>query len=155
MSPSRRQIGTSALGGLIVLVTIIGCAAPPVVVEEPPAAHPDFFVANRWIDRDRSGGADYWEFEGANKWTFRSDESVTFVSRIQGNVGSTVSWELHAPDGQLVNQGASEQRWDSTWRRGYEGPVIGLLDEGGSGVWWVQWFINGQPAGKSAANLVH
>ncbi len=144
----------SGLSGVIVLLTIIGCATPPEAAEQSEAVEPDYFVANGWVDRDRSGGADYWEFDGANKWTFRSDENITFVSRIEGQIGSTVTWELHAPDGRVVNQGSSEQRWDSTWRRCYDGAVVSLLDEGGSGVWWTQWFVNGEPVGKSTANLV-
>lgn len=145
-----------ALVPAILVVMSSGCATttPEVAsaIEQPN--NPDFFVANRWVDVDRSGGADYWEFEGANKWTFRSDERVTFVSRIECNTGSRVHWKLHAPDGEVLREESSEQRWPSTWRREIDGPVVDLLDLAGAGVWWVEWFVAGVPVGKSAANLV-
>ena len=146
-----RQIGP-VIATLGVLVLITGCAKP--IAEPDEIVHtPDFFSANKWVDHDSSGGADYWEFEGANKWTYHSHEDIEFVSRIRCAVGSKVSWKLRAPNGDIVDEGTSEQRWASTWRRGYAGPVIDLLDKAGPGVWWVQWSVNGMHVGRSAANL--
>lgn len=141
---------------LIIALLIAGCAADEKVADPAPTAmsHPDFFVANQWVDEDRSGGADYWEFEGANKWTFRSDEQISFVSRIEAPIGSSITWVLHAPDGETFDQGDSRQNWESTWRRAYVGPVIDLLDQGDPGVWWCDWFVNGQRVGECAANLM-
>lgn len=142
----------SAIAALVVITLVSGCTEPIAELDDNVST-PDFFTANQWVDHDRSGGADYWEFEGANKWTYRSHEDIEFVSRIECPVGSKVTWKLRAPNGEVVDEGSSEQRWASTWRRGYSGPVIELLDKAGPGVWWVQWSVNGEHVGRSAANL--
>ncbi len=140
------------IAALVVITLVSGCAKP-IAEPDENVSTPDFFSANQWVDHDRSGGADYWEFEGANKWTYHSHEEIEFVSRIECPVGSKVSWKLRAPNGEVVDECSSEQRWASTWRRGYSGPVIELLDKAGPGVWWVQWSVNGTHVGRSAANL--
>ena len=168
---TRTRLSFHLMLTLVLSALIVGCESTPDA-EKPNATasgsnssgssqalgttgtdHPDFFTANQWVDTDRSGGADYWEFEGANKWTYRSDENITFVSRIECSVGAAISWKLHAPDGEIIDEGNSSQRWPSTWRRSYAGAVIDLLDTGGPGVWWVEWFVNGDHVGESAANL--
>ncbi|MCH7553592.1 MAG: hypothetical protein IIC82_06320 [Chloroflexi bacterium] len=135
----------------------VGCASQEKASTSKSAkpSNPDFFAANQWMDQNRSGGADYWEFEGANKWTFRSEENISFVSRIDCRVGATVSWKLRSPGGEIIDEGSSQQRWPSTWRRGYAGPVVELLDQGRPGVWWVEWYVNNEHVGRSAANLVY
>ena len=140
------------IAALVLINVATGCAKP-IAEPDENVSTPDFFSANQWVDHDRSGGADYWEFEGANKWTYHSHEEIEFVSRIECPVGSKVTWKLRAPNGEVVDEGSSEQRWASTWRRGYSGPVIDLLDKAGPGVWWVQWSVNGTHVGRSAANL--
>lgn len=140
-------------GAALVVITLVTGCTKPIAEPDENFSTPDFFTANQWVDHDSSGGADYWEFEGANKWTYRSHEDIEFVSRIECPVGSKVSWKLRAPNGDVVDEATSEQRWLSTWRRGYAGPVIDLLDKAGPGVWWVQWSVNGMHVGRSAANL--
>lgn len=154
---NRHFAMTALLAGTLLLTP--GCetteeAGSETGLSAAAEAHPRFFVANEWVDADSSGGADYWEFEGANKWNFRSDENITFVSRIEAPIGAVVTWQLRAPDGAIVDQDESSQRWDSTWRRAFSGPVIDLLDVGGPGVWWVEWYVNGQRIGECAANLM-
>lgn len=169
---TRTQLNFLLSLSMVLSALLAGCEAAPEAKAASPAPspgtgsvttqalgaagseHPNFFTANQWDDTDRSGGADYWEFEGANKWTYRSDEDITFVSRIECSVGATISWKLHAPNKEIIDEGTSSQKWASTWRRSYAGSVIDLLDMGGPGVWWVEWFVNGDQVGESAANLV-
>ncbi|MCZ6834605.1 MAG: hypothetical protein O7G85_02415 [Planctomycetota bacterium] len=155
MLSTRRTIGpVMTLIGVVMMSG--GCESTDSSASLGAASenHPNFFVANRWIDDDNSGGASYEEFQNANKWMFRSDENITFVSRMEAEIGANVTWQLHAPNGDMIDQGDRTQRWESTWRRAYSGPVIDLLDQGGSGVWWVGWYINGIHAGESAAYLL-
>ena len=118
-----RQIGP-VIATLGVLVLITGCAKP--IAEPDEIVHtPDFFSANKWVDHDSSGGADYLEFEGANKWTYHSHEDIEFVSRIRCPVGSNVYWQLRAPTGALVADRTSDEPARSEWQE--SPPLITLL----------------------------
>jgi len=152
---ASRRLVSGLLPAMAVLATV-GCKSDQTTGLGAAAdgAIPTYFVANSWVDADNSGGADYWEFDGANKWTFRSDESITFVSRLDAPVGTSVTWQLKSPEGEIVDQKETVQRWKSTWRRAYTGPVADLIDMGGTGVWWVEWYINGERIGECAANLI-
>ena len=91
---------------LVVITLVTGCTKP-IAEPDDNISTPDFFTANQWVDHDRSGGADYWEFEGANKWTYRSNEDIEFVPRSECPVGSKVAWTVRDPNRDVGGAGTS------------------------------------------------
>ncbi len=126
-----------------VLVLVGGC-----VTQDPR-----FFACNRWVDRNMNQRIEPNEFEGRGSFMFRSSEDVTFVAHIVQPPGTRIGWQLRAPDGTIRGEGEGvQQEQDTVYRRAYSGRE--LIRTGGSGLWTVDWFVNGTLVGSSRAQVV-
>lgn len=112
-----------------------------------------FFTCNRWVDRNMNQRIEPNEFEGRGTFMYRSSEDVTFVAHIVQPPGTRIGWQLRAPDGTIRGEGEGIQReQDTVYRKSYSARE--LIRTGGSGLWQVDWFVNGVLVGSSRAHIV-
>ncbi len=125
----------------VILFTVFttGCVA---IQEKIPASHSDFFSCNYWIDRNQNNVIDDGEWDGI-KDDFRTAEHISFVGYFRQKQGTNLTFKLFAPDGSLYREKTLKQTSKiSVWCQEYDAKE--LVDYGGTGMWRVEWYVEGQ-----------
>jgi hypothetical protein len=156
--------GYIILGAIVLLIWIFMYINRPQQEKEQEKAEkeelpvlPDFFVCNRWIDKNQDGRGDFNEFEGV-KSKFRAHEDITFVANIRKPFGTIIYYKLLRPDGVTHQYGVAH--WERKDFQAYEPSVFdltfsarSLAKEGGVGAWRMEWYVEGHYVGKSEATI--
>ena len=126
-----------------------------ILFESPksaPKSATNFFVCNRWVDKDQNGSISRDEWEGI-KSRFRINEGyITFVAYIKQPTGTKISRLLRSPDGTISERDENFQSYKTTiFKPSFQ--VRDLIEMGGEGLWRMEWFVEGQYVGKSEATI--
>lgn len=136
---------------LIILLALTSCGVTSRKIRSEPL---HFFACNTWIDRNKDGIYDYYEFENI-KTTFRASERVLFIGFFTfPQLGSKLRFRLYAPDGSLVNEFTQPQLFKGTLLHS-EYPVTDLITGYSTGVWNGVWDVEDEVVAETQVNLIH
>jgi hypothetical protein len=134
---------------ILVIITSCGTASKKFGSE-----HPHFFACNMWIDRNKDGIYDAYEFENI-KDTFHSSERVLFVAFLKNlPAGSEVTFRLFAPDGSLFHEFTQLQVFKATLYRS-EYSAGDLISQKSTGVWVGVWEVEGEEIAETDVYLIY
>ncbi|HPP66484.1 MAG TPA: hypothetical protein PKX05_01055 [bacterium] len=119
---------------------------------KPTPSHPDFFACNYWVDRNQNNTIDDDEWDGI-KTDFRTWEHICFVGYFYYKEGTYLAFRLFAPNGSLYKEKTARQKAKiSVWCQEYDASE--LVEYGGTGVWRVEWFGDGQLVNITAIRII-
>lgn len=136
---------------LIILLVFTSCGVANRKIRTEP---PHFFACNTWIDRNKDGIYDYYEFENI-KTTFHSSETVLFIGFFNfPPPGSKLRFRLFAPDGSLTHEFTQPQLFKGTLLHS-EYPVSDLITGNSAGVWDGVWDVEDEVVAETEVNLIY
>lgn len=135
----------------ISVICLITAGCYSVKFETEPL--PPFFTCYRWIDADHDNRVAKSEVEGLNRPFYSTYQTVCFMGEINEPFGTTLSWELHGPDGSVNDRGTSLQLDDVMVHRNCYS-VKDLVAAGGAGTWTMEWLVKEVKVGMVGAELV-
>lgn len=136
---------------LVILLVISSCSVSNRKIRTEPL---HFFACNKWIDRNKDGIYDYYEFENI-KTTFRASEVILFIGFFNfPPPGSKLRFRLFAPDGSLVHEFTQAQLFKGTLLHS-EYRVTDLITGYSAGVWDGVWDVEDEVVAETQVNLIY
>ena len=131
-------------------MVLSSCASSRVHVPSRPKR---FFACTRWIDRNKDGIYDYYEFENI-KTAFRQSDPVMFVGLFDfAPIGTNITFSLFTPDGSLFNTYSKMQVFRGTLLH-FEFSASDLVSAGSTGIWSGVWEIEGEVVAVTSINIL-
>jgi hypothetical protein len=135
------------------LISMLILASCSVVNRQSHSEHPHFFACNKWIDHNKDGIYDAFEFENI-KDTFHSSEEVLFVGFFAHlPAGSNLRFRLFSPDGSLIHDNSQIQLFEGTLLH-YEFSVGELITQASTGVWVALWDVEDEAVAETDVSFI-